>query len=202
MTRSLTLHERVSSYHRAFPQCPNAVWVAGDRDRWLYGVWQIGGLYKNLSRYYGAYPRTFLERVAALFPEIAPKDILHAFSGSLPKGGYTRLDMNAMVEPELVGNVYDVARLAKPRRFQLVIADPPYSAEDAEKYGTPPLDRGRTLRALAQVTRPGGHLVWLDTTWPMHRKTDWHYYGAIELRRSTNHRLRGVSLFQRKGPQP
>lgn len=192
----LTLRDRVTSYLRTFPQCDDAVWVAGG-GRWLYGIWQIGNDYRNGSRYYGAYPKGYLQRVAALYPEVDARDILHAFSGSLPAGRYTRLDLNPKLGPELVGNVYEVASLT-PRRFQLVIADPQYSAEDGKKYGTPPLDRGRAIRALAAVTRPGGHLVWLDTTWPMHRKADWHYYGAIEIRRSTNHRLRGVSLFERK----
>lgn len=195
-TSGLSLRERVRSYLSVFPQCDDAVWIAGG-GRWLYGIWQIGADYRNGSTYYGAYPKGFLQRVTALFPEIPPSEILHAFSGSLPPGPYTRLDLNPALEPDLVGNVYDVATLTT-KRFQLVIADPQYSAADGEKYGTPPLNRGRATHALAQVTTPGGHLVWLDTTWPMHRKTDWHYYGAIELRRSTNHRLRGVSLFERK----
>jgi hypothetical protein len=195
--RRLSLHERVNAYLRAFPECPNAVWVAGHRDRWLYGVWQIGGLYKNLSRYYGAYPRTYLERVAALFPEIAPQDILHAFSGSLPKGTYTRLDINPELEPELVGSVYDVAQLTR-KRFHLVIADPSYSPADAARYGTASIDTTKATAALAQVTKPGGFLVWLDTKWPMHRKREWHYFGQIEVVRSTGHRLRGVSIFERK----
>lgn len=192
----LSLHERAQSYLRAFPQCEDAVWIAGG-GRWLYGVWQIGNDYRNASTYYGAYPKGFLDRVTALFPEVSPRNVLHAFSGSLPPGPYTRLDLNPELQPELVGNIYDVASMTTTR-FQLVIADPQYSAADGEKYGAPPLNRGRAINALATVTKPGGHLVWLDTTWPMHRKADWHYYGAIEIRRSTNHRIRGVSLFQRK----
>lgn len=192
----LSLRERAQSYLRAFPQCDDAVWIAGG-GRWLYGVWQIGNDYRNASTYYGAYPKGFLDRVHALFPDIRPRDVLHAFSGSLPPGPYTRLDLKAELHPELVGNVYDIAALTA-QRFQLVIADPQYSAADGEKYGAPPLNRGRATNALATVTKPGGHLVWLDTTWPMHRKADWHYYGAIEIRRSTNHRIRGVSLFERK----
>lgn len=194
--RPLTLQARARSYLRAFPQCPDAMWVAGD-GRWLYGIWQSGGMWGNATRYYGAFPRTFLARVGALFPEIQPAHTLHAFSGSLPKGPYTRLDSNPACRPELVGSVYDVARLTR-RRFQLVVADPPYTAEDAARYGTAAVDRGRATTALAAVTAPGGHLVWLDTTWPMHRKALWHYYGAIEFRRSTNHRIRSVSLFERR----
>ena len=187
--KKLTLADRVASYSQRFPECPNAMWVAGDKQQWLYGVWQLGQYWKNASRYYGAYPHSFLERVAALFPEIPAHEVLHVFSGSMSAGEYTR--------PELVGSVYDIKKLTA-RRFSLVIADPPYSAEDAKHYGTAGIDRGKATRALADVVVRGGQLVWLDTTWPMYRKDLWHYYGAIELRRSTNQRLRGVSIFQRK----
>jgi hypothetical protein len=196
VNRPLTLHDRAFAYSRAFPECPNAVWVAG-RGRWLYGVWQIGAYFKNQTRYYGAYPASYLERVAALFPEIDPRDTLHAFSGSLPAGKYTRLDLNESVSPELCGSVYDVATLTT-RMFALIIADPPYTATDAKKYGTPPLNKRLAISALAGVTKIGGFLVWLDTMWPIYRKDQWEYCGAIELRRSTNHRIRGVTIWQRK----
>lgn len=195
--RKLTLADRVASYSQRFPDCPNAMWVAGDKKQWLYGIWQLGQYWKNGSRYYGAYPHSFLDRVAAVFPEIAAHETLHVFSGSLPAGEYTRLDINPACDPELVGSVYDIKKLTA-RKFGLVIADPPYSAEDAKQYGTAGVDRGKATRAIADVVVRGGQLVWLDTTWPMYRKDLWHYYGAIELRRSTNQRLRGVSLFERK----
>lgn len=82
-------------------------------------------------------------------------------------------------------------------RFDLILADIPYSAEDAKKYNCPPPNRGKIMRALARVAQPGGNLVFLDTTWPMHRKTDWKTWGTIGLVRSTNHRVRLVSMFQR-----
>jgi hypothetical protein len=201
MSTGLSLHDRRDAYLQAFPQCPDAVWVAG-RGRWLYGCWQIGNDYRNGSRYYGAYPRSFLRRVMALFPDVQDENrskpsILHAFSGSLPKGDYVRLDVKDGAD--VVGSVYDAPKLfSHERRFRLVLADPPYSAADSAKYGTGAIDRGRAMRALAQVMEPGGHLVWLDTVWPMHRKAEWHYYGQIVLVRSTNHRVRSVSLFERK----
>lgn len=193
----LTLGDRAAAYASQFPECPGSVWVAGARGQWLYGVWQIGAYYKNASRYYGAFPHSFVSRVLALFPDVAPADILHAFSGSLPAGPYTRLDINPDCGAELVGSVYDVAALTA-KRFRLVIADPSYSAADAVKYGTASINRGRATRALAEVVAPGGHLAWLDTAWPMHSKDLWQYYGQIQLVRSTNHRFRGVSLFERK----
>lgn len=59
------------------------------------------------------------------------------------------------------------------------------------------VNRGKATRALAQVVDPGGFLVWLDTVWPMHRKAEWRTVGRILLQRSTNHRARIVSIFER-----
>jgi hypothetical protein len=39
--------------------------------------------------------------------------------------------------------------------------------------------------------------VWLDQVWPMHRKDEWRTVGRILLQRSTNHRVRLVSIFER-----
>ena len=83
------------------------------------------------------------------------------------------------------------------RQFPLVIADPPYSAEDAKRYGTPMVNRVKALDALAAVVPVGGHLVWLDTAWPMHSKQQWLTVGLIAIVRSTNHRVRLLSVFER-----
>lgn len=198
----MTLEQRIASYERAFPKCKGTLWIAETTQgrkvrRWLYGHFAIGNEYSNTSTYYGAFPRSFPERIAALFPEVADANTLHVFSGSLPLGNYTRLDINPALHTELVGTVYDLPQLTA-RRFRLCVADPPYTATDSEMYCTKGLDRGRATRAIAQVVEPHGHLVWLDTTWPMHRKDEWDYYGAIALVRSTNHRVRQVSLFERR----
>lgn len=59
------------------------------------------------------------------------------------------------------------------------------------------VNRRAVLAALANITVEGGHLVWLDTVWPMHRKAQWRTVGRIALTRSTNHRVRDISIFER-----
>ncbi len=81
-------------------------------------------------------------------------------------------------------------------RFDLILADPPYSAEDAAKYDCPPVNRSKVIHALRRVATLGGNLVWLDQVWPMHRKAEWKTWGTIGLVRSTNHRVRLVSIFE------
>lgn len=137
----------------------------------------------------------------ALFPEfVEPKfsgHVLHLFSGSLPPGNYERCD--EVQDAELPVSVYELPNIVLNYRPRLILADPPYSAADAEKYGTVMVNRGRVFRTLAQVTDPGAFVVWLDTTWPMHRKAEWRTVGRITLVRSTNHRVRLVSIFERVG---
>jgi hypothetical protein len=197
----LTLAERVEHFKLTFPKHPASwPWLVKERGHdVLYAVWVIGADYRNRTAFYGAYPNGFLKKLLALFPDVPAAHILHAFSGSLPKGAYTRIDLKPEVAPDHVGNIYDVAQLVGPRRFRLACADPPYSPVHAKKYGTPSVDRGRATRALASVVVPRGFLAWLDVTWPMHSSTLWRTVGRIYIRRSTNHQTRECTIFERLG---
>jgi hypothetical protein len=197
----VTLADRRAAFERAFPQqAASWPWLTREQGRdVLYGVWVIGADYRHRTPFYGAYPKGFLDRVMALFPDVvALQDktaILHVFSGSLPAGMYERCDSHQ--DAELRCSVYDLPNVILNWRPRLVIADPPYSSKDAEQYGTPPVHRHRATQALAAVVNPGGHLAWLDVCWPMHNKTQWVTVGRILVQRSTNHRARVLSIFER-----
>lgn len=197
----MTLLERASAYAAAFQKFPASHFrlVHEGGGECLYATWLLGNDYRNKSRYYGAYPPGYLARVMALFPDVSTANdtnVLHVFSGSLPPGQYERCDL---VQPaELRCSVYDLPNVILNWRPRLVCADPPYSAEDATRYGTPMVDRRKAIAAIAHVVSPGGHLVWLDTVWPIHRKTEWRTVARITLVRSTNHRLRMATIFERQ----
>lgn len=199
----MKLADRIASFEQAYRKWP-ASWPRLVREQGrdvLYATWLIGNDYRATSKIYGSYPPGYLARVLALFPDVEPSDTLHVFSGSLPKRSYWRLDSHRSAE--VSGSVYEaralVSRDIAPNcYFPLQVADPPYSAEDAAKYGTSMINRGRALRALAEVAQPGGHLVWLDTVWPMHRKVEWVTVGRIAIVRSTNHRVRMCTIFERQ----
>lgn len=208
---SLTMRERAANYARAFPDRP-ASWpavVTIDGRECLQAIWQFGQDFRNRSDYYGAYPGDFLPRLSAVFPEhtILPDRLpfdadtrtLHAFSGSLPVGPYERCDVVQTAEYHCdVRALPDVMAARGDDPFDFVAADPPYSDEDAViKYKAPPLDRGALTRALARATNVGGYMAWLDTVWPMHNKHEWVTVGMIAVVRSTNHRIRMLTLFER-----
>lgn len=161
-----------------------------------YGRWVLGNDYKNRSGYYGAYPPSYVERVMALFPDAIPDRTLHVFAGMLPPGPYVRLDIRPECQPDVLGSVYDVGSLVPSQR--LVLADPIYSEADAKHYGVPMVNRKKAIEAIADVVEPGGHLVWLDTQWPMHAKRQWRTVGRIAITRCTQHRIRDCTIFERQ----
>ncbi|MEO8483087.1 MAG: hypothetical protein ABI634_12810 [Acidobacteriota bacterium] len=195
----MTLRDRADAYAVLFPDRPPLQVVREQARDVIYGTWLGGQDYRNASKFYGAYPPGYLERVMALFPDVTPSalptDVLHVFSGSLPPGHYERCDL--LQPAEIQADVCELPNIILNWRPRLVIADPPYSAADADKYRTPPLNRRRALESIARITQPGGHLVWLDCVWPMHNKQQWVTVGRITLIRSTNHRVRLVSIFER-----
>lgn len=197
----MTIKERALAYQFAYRKYP-ASWpypVTEQGRDVLYAIWVLGQDYRNKTTLYGAYPPDYVNRVNALFPD--KTNVLHCFSGSLPSGDYHRLDLIDRTEDGdgqfTTGSVYDVFSLYGPETFDLIVADPPYSDEDALKYKTEMINRLRAMAALATVVTQGGHLVWLDTVWPIHSKETWVTVGRIPIIRSTNHRVRLCSIFER-----
>lgn len=189
--RNLSIQERAELYNRAFPNYPPLACT----DRWIYGIWIIGSYYRNKTDFYGAYPHSYLDRIMSMFPDC--EKILHLFSGSLDgsvKG--LRMDINPELEPDIVG---DAERLSEyiHEPLELILADPPYSEEDAEHYGTPMVNRNKVVSECAKVLQSGGYLVWLDQVLPMYRKRELSLVGTIGIVRSTNHRFRVVSIFRK-----
>lgn len=192
---NVSLLDRVEAYREAFPNWPPPA-VNGE---WLYGIWVLGNDYRNKASLYGTFPPNFLKRVYALYPEYDPAKTLHLFSGALSWHGEPGLTIDIQPErrPALIADVQCLP-FADQSRSGLIIADPPYSAADAVKYGTPMVNRRKVFSEVARIARPGTHMVWLDTVLPQFRKAEWKLYGTIGIVRSTNHRVRLVSLFERR----
>ena len=196
----MNLQDRADNYNNTFSKWP-PVHVEG---RWLYGVWMIGNNYRSRQGYHGEYPATYLNRIHALFPDA--KRVLHLFSGMVDIGRWPEeitLDQSSDTQPDVLCNVekrdwMEKVLLAGDKgEFDLVLADPPYSEEDAQKYGVSLIHRNVVLKDTRSVVKPSGHLVWLDQVYPMWTKRDWQAMGTIGIWRSTNHRFRGCTIFER-----
>jgi len=155
----------------------------------------MGNAYGVKSGYYGGYPAGYLKRIKALFPD--KRKPLHLFSGrvdqSVMPGDTVDLDPDAT--PTFLDDAQTLERVPL-RDYDLILADPPYSVEDAEHYQPTMVKRNKVMRALSGVT-PGTHVVWLDQVLPMYRKDTWRIIGVIGMVKSTNHRFRVVTIFER-----
>jgi len=182
----------IENYKKEFPKYPPLV----KDGRWIYGIWMIGNNYRNKNQYYGEYPPSYLKRVHSLFPDA--KNVLHLFCGSVDKGLWeneVRFDLKKEVNPDVVGNAESLSSFFN-QKFDLILADPPYTNEDANKYGNPMVNRNKVVKECTKILKVGGYLVWLDMVLPMYRKDTLKLIGTIGLIRSTNHRFRVVSIFQ------
>jgi len=190
----MELVDRAENYHKTFPKWPRLVVDGG----FLYGIWMIGNNYRSKSGYYGEYPPSYLKRVMSLFPDADPSKTLHLFSGSLgPDVPGIRFDINPGLAPTVVGKAEELSKHFPAGSLDLILADPPYSKEDAAHYGTPLPNVHKVVGECAKVLRPGGHLVWLDTKFPMYRKIELHLMMTVGIIRSTNHRVRMVFGWER-----
>jgi hypothetical protein len=166
--------------------------------RWATGCWFMGNTYEGKG-YYGNYPPAYVRRIYSMFPKA--ERILHLFSGSLTQEDVAkdsaqvwRLDLNTQFSPDYVCNAEDTA--LPDNHFDLILADPPYSIEDAEHYGKPFYNRKKVFAECRRILTPDGYLVWLDQSQPMFRKDCWALVGVVAIFRSTNHRVRAAFFFQ------
>ena len=190
----MDLEGRIEAYGKA-TGFPRSLFISEDGR--VVGTWIMGNDYRVKSSYYSGYPARYLRRVAALFPD--RKRVLHVFSGKVDTDvlpGDT-LDCNNTLNPTYVADAHDL-RNVPLHLYDLVLADPPYSVEDAVRYQTTMVKRNVVMRSLATGMREGARVVWLDQVLPMYRKDAWEVEAVIGMVKSTNHRFRVVTIFRRR----
>jgi len=185
--------DRIENYARetGFPKC---LFVGPDGR--VVGTWIMGNDYRVKSEYYGGYPAGYLRRVRTLFPD--KRRILHLFSGRVDLAVFPgdTVDINPDFNPTYVDNAQTLIRVPL-ENYDLVLADPPYSIEDADHYQTTMVKRNVVMRALQRLPL-GAHIVWLDQVLPMYRKDAFDQEAVIGMVKSTNHRFRVMTIFRRR----
>jgi hypothetical protein len=184
----MELQERVNNYHNKFPKYSKLL----INNNVIEGIWVMGNNYTTKTSLYGAYPYGYLERIYSLFPLI-PNKTLHLFSGSLPDSNeYDKVDYNTGLDAETFSDIipHDT--------YELILADPPYSIEDCDHYGCCMVKRNVVFKECLNVMKKHGFLIWLDQVLPNYKKDEWNIVGRIGMVKSTNHRFRVVTIFQKK----
>ncbi len=190
----MILQDRIKNYV-AETGYPEALFVSEDGR--MVGTWVMGNNYRVKSTYYGGYPAGYLKRIKSLFPD--KKNVLHLFSGKVDTEIYPgkTVDLNADNKPDYVDDAQTLINVPL-EGFDLVLADPPYSIEDAEHYQTSMVKRNKVMAALGRRLKTGSHVVWLDQVLPMYRKDQFAIVGIIGMVKSTNHRFRVITIFEKK----
>ena len=185
--------DRIRNYARetGFPEC---LFVGPDGR--VVGTWIMGNDYRVRSEYYGGYPAGYLRRIRSLFPD--KKRVLHLFSGRVDLATFPgdTVDINPEFYPTYVDDAQTLHRVPL-EDYDLVLADPPYSVEDANHYQTTMVKRNVVMRALQRLPQEA-HVVWLDQVLPMYRKDIFEQEGVIGMVKSTNHRFRVITIFRRR----
>jgi hypothetical protein len=188
--------DRITNYARQ-TGFPKSLFIGEDGR--VVGTWIMGNDYRVKTGYYGGYPAGYLKRIAALFPD--RMRVLHVFSGKVDLEAMPgdTVDVNPKLNPTWRADAHDL-RAVDLSRYDLVLADPPYSVEDAERYQTTMVKRNVVMRSLAEGMIEGARVVWLDQVLPMYRKDQWSIEAVIGMVKSTNHRFRVVTIFRRLDP--
>jgi hypothetical protein len=188
----LTWPERIDHYRHALKRAA----YLGLEDGWVYGTWFLGNSWHVASSYYGGYPAGYLKRIRALFPD--KQRTLHLFSGKVDLAQFPgdTCDINPDLHPTFVADAHTLVGVPV-EDYDLILADPPYSAEDANHYGTPLVNRNKVVEVLSHRMAPGTHLAWLDQAQPMYAKARLQPEVAIGIVRSTNHRYRVLMVWRR-----
>jgi len=174
---------------------PKALFMAEDGR--VVGTWVMGNDYRVKSGYYGGYPAGYLKRIKWLFPD--KEHVLHLFSGKVDVETFPgkRVDINPETEPDYVDDAQTLETVPI-EEFDLILADPPYSVEDCDHYQTTMVKRNKVMKALGERAKPGTHVVWLDQVLPMYKKSQWKVVAYIGMVKSTNHRFRVITIFERR----
>jgi hypothetical protein len=165
-------------------------------NNWVTGVWFMGNSYQKRDAYYGAFQGNFLRRIATLFPD--RKRALHVFAGKVDLTAFPgdTLDSNPALNPTYCCNAENCDGVPL-HLYDFVLADPPYSESDAERYGRCMVNRNRVMQSLSAGLPSGAFIVWLDQVLPMYRKAELKIEAVIGIVGSTNHRFRVLTVFRR-----
>lgn len=173
---------------------PRSLFIAEDGR--VVGTWIFGQNYTVKSKFYGGYPHGYLKRVKALFPD--KNRVLHLFSGKVDTSiipGDT-VDINPELKPTFLDDAQTLEKVPL-KDYDLVMADPPYSIEDCERYSVSMVKRTVVMRTLGERLKKGATVVWLDQVLPQWRKTNLSLEGLIGCCKSTNHRFRIITIFKK-----
>lgn len=152
------------------------------------------------DRYKGGMPLHCEEWLLKLARKIINKpdaSILNLFCG-MNKQGF-RVDLNPEVKPDLLCDAHKLTQHLNGQTFDIILADPPYSDEEAkELYGTPKLNYKKWTAEAEKVLNPGGLLiVYHKYVMPNPNPDKFSVVKRVFIGNRTYHLLRAAIYFQK-----
>lgn len=159
--------------------------------------------YKGGVKRYGGYLGGFPERARALLGATIDEPVLHVCGGLARlypyAGGFgpndKTLDMDPKVEPDFLAD----AILSMPPGFKAMLADPPYSEVDAEKY-TPGAKAypspNRLVANMLALLQPGQRCGIIHYIVPSPPKNT-RFVACVGVVCGFNNRMRAYSVFEK-----
>jgi SAM-dependent methyltransferase len=163
---------------------------------WLYGVCYCSRSFQK-QKYYGMYPLTYLERIRLLFGDIKP--LVHLFSGVvIPVKDEITVDNDKEMNPTYCCEADNLP--FKSNSIGCIVADPPYSIEDAKKYTCRKYPKmSSVFKECSRVLKPGGYLVFLHThLLQVSKSTNLHLRGTIGILTGTNAKIRLCAIYRKE----
>lgn len=125
--------------------------------------------------------------------------ILNVFCG-MNKFGF-RVDLKEEVKPDLVCDIHKLSESLNPEnKYDLIIADPPYSTEEAKEiYNTPPLKYKVWTKECLKFLKPNGlFMVYHKYVMPNPNPEEFEVVKRIFIGNRTMHLPRVCIVFRRK----
>ncbi len=150
------------------------------------------------NKYRGGFPLHFEKKLIRElgFNELEDRHkIFHPFGGCAEFG--LRNDLNKEVEPDYIYDAHNLKGIID-NSFDLIIVDPPYDDEQADKlYKTPKLKYKDYIKTAVRVCKPNGFIAmyhWVMTPRPEGTK----YFMRIVILTRVWHRPRVCCIFRKE----
>ncbi len=155
--------------------------------------------------YYGAYPSGFLERARALLGVALYEPVLHVCGGRVrdyPFRGVGPNDLTVDADPELQPDfLLDIRQEPLPLGpWRAILADPPYSAEDASNYRVGAAlfpELGLVGKRCWEQLAPGGRYGVLHYQWARPPAPDARQVAVVSVLQGWGNRARVFTVYER-----
>lgn len=179
----------------------------------IHDIWILArAKLKNGEKYYGAYLGGFPERARALLGVTINDSVLHVCSGKAKSYPYKRafgpndktLDLDDTLEPDFIHDAREPLPTppfitAPDELWPAILADPPYTEQDAESYkpGRAAFPKPNLLlKNCIDAVRIGGRVGMIGYIWPSPPKNAISV-AAIGVLCGFNNRIRIYAVYER-----